>query len=72
MDLPILLSVCVTKIVLLLEIFMNCVVIFTFFLFSMLSENVNIHVKVFPKAEIREGKEYARIERVRAKFTTTK
>lgn len=36
------------------------------------TENANIHVKVFPKAEIREGKEYARIDRVKAKFTTTK
>lgn len=35
-------------------------------------ENANIHIKVFPKVETREGQDYINIDRVRAKFTTTK
>lgn len=36
------------------------------------AENVNIHAKVFPKVETREGEEFVLIERVKIKFTTSK
>lgn len=41
-------------------------------LFYFFVENANIHIKVFPKVETREGQDYINIDRVRAKFTTTK
>lgn len=47
-------------------------IITDFLLFSNILENVIIHIKVFPKVEVRDGKEYAIIEKVKAKFTTTK
>lgn len=39
---------------------------------SILTENVNIHAKVIPKIETREGQEYVRIEKVKIRFTPTK
>lgn len=68
MDLPILLSV--------RESFCDILKIqlISYFLFHIffLVENANIHIKVFPKVETREGKEFVNIDKVRAKFTTTK
>lgn len=65
MDLPILLSVCETISLNLKQKNHNNDWIF-------FVENANIHIKVFPKVETREGQDYINIDRVRARFTTTK
>lgn len=66
MDLPILLSVRVK-----LPPFLHSQS-FNGFFSCALSENANIHIKVFPQIETRDGKEYLNITKVKAKFTTTK